>query len=227
MEQNLLSYIIQDNDNPNEKMNFQLKNRQKELNLLLTMNGFNEIGDLFDNTYLSINKTINVFHVILEERQKLMDSRAELLHKITKLENENYNIYDKVDNNKEKMNELTNKNNFLKNKLSVTEKRFNEEIEKYKSERDEANKIVNRLTFKDNQCKHEIKKLEKEIEDQKNRLKKLMSDNKNQSLSPTLKASNTINNNLFFTTSNTNNPIIDNIKNSANILHNINHILRI
>ena len=50
----------------------------KELNLLLTMNGFSEIGDLFDNSLFSVNKTLTVLKSLLDDRKKLIEAKLKM-----------------------------------------------------------------------------------------------------------------------------------------------------
>ena len=152
------------------------KVKQKELNLLLTMNGFSEIGDLFDNSLFSVNKTLSVIRQICEDRKKLIEAKAELHKKITKAENEYSNIFKANETNKEKIAELTNLNTYLKNKQHKDEKNYKEDIDKIKSEKEELNKIISKLTQKETKWKHEIKKKELELNDVKNKLRKYMND---------------------------------------------------
>ena len=55
MDSNLMDYITDNQEI--ERTPYRIK--LKELNLLLTMNGFSEIGDLFDTSLFSVNKTKN------------------------------------------------------------------------------------------------------------------------------------------------------------------------
>ncbi|MBR6901732.1 MAG: 2-C-methyl-D-erythritol 2,4-cyclodiphosphate synthase, partial [Synergistaceae bacterium] len=48
--------------------------KQKEINLLLTMNGFGELGDLFDPSLFSINKTLTVVKNLCDDRKKLIEA---------------------------------------------------------------------------------------------------------------------------------------------------------
>ena len=114
----------------------------KELNLLLTMNGFSEIGDLFDNSLFSVNKTLTVLKSLLDDRKKLIETKTDLLQKISKTENEYTNMFKSNEIQKDKITELTNLNNFLKNKIYKEEKSFRDDIEKLKLEKEEINKTI-------------------------------------------------------------------------------------
>ena len=105
----------------------------KELNLLLTMNGFGELGDLFDTSLFSVNKTLTVVRGIIDDRKKLIEGKTELLQKISKTENEFTSMFKANEIAKEKITELTNMNNFMKNKIFKEEKAFKEDIDKIKS----------------------------------------------------------------------------------------------
>ena len=130
----------------------------KELNLLLTMNGFSEIGDLFDNSLFSVNKTLTVLKSLLDDRKKLIETKTDLLQKISKTENEYTNMFKSNEIQKDKITELTNLNNFLKNKIYKEEKSFRDDIEKLKLEKEELNKTISKLSQKETKWKHEIKK---------------------------------------------------------------------
>ena len=93
---NLLDYILHDNDPDKQPY----KNRMKEINYLLTMNSFPEIGDLFDNSLFSINKTLNVLHILLEDRKQQQNYKTEKLQKCLKTENEFTSLVDKTENTK-------------------------------------------------------------------------------------------------------------------------------
>jgi hypothetical protein len=140
------------------------------------MNGFSEIGDLFETNIISINKTINVLQALLDDRQKILTSKSDLLQKLSRTDGEYLSMIEKTENTKEKIQEQNKKIEFLRNKMSVDEKKFKEDIEKLKIEKLESEKSLNRLLMKDSQYKHEIKKNEKEIEELKNRIKKFLSD---------------------------------------------------
>ena len=154
----------------------------KEINILLGMNGFTELGDLFDTSLFSVHKTLNVIKLLLDDRLKILDSKGELYKKISKSEADYINLIEKSESNCVKINELNNKISSMRNKISNDEKRFKEELEKIKSEKNDQEKIINRLIMKESQYKHEIRKLEKEIEEYKNKLKKIMCNEKDQNL---------------------------------------------
>lgn len=212
-----------------------IKNRIKEINLLLSMNGFAEIGDLLDSTVGSINKTLLAIQTVLNDRQKLLETKSDLVQRLSKAEAENYSTFEKQETAKEKMQELNNKIKFLNNKIATNDKKASEEVDKIKSDRDETTKIYNRLLMKENQYKHELKKSEKEIEDLKIKLKKYLSEQKtpsnphsayssNKDLVSTFKISpemtaNSLNN---MDQSNLNSyNLAESIKNSSSTLHNV------
>jgi len=203
----------------------------KELNLLLTMNGFSEIGDLFDNSLFSVNKTITVVRQICEDRKKLIEQKTELLQKISKTENEYNNIFKTNEIQKDKIKEITNINSFMKNKMFKEEKNYKENLDKLKNEKDELNKTISKLNQKETKWKHEIKKRELELADIKNKLRKYMNDK--DIISNTINSNNNVNMKINQTLSNINYAIpskevlisFENlIKNSNSVLMNVNHL---
>lgn len=170
----LFNYLSSQDQHVDDRIRY--RNKIKEINLLLSMNGFSEIGDLFETNIISINKTINVLQALLDDRQKILSSKSDLLQKISRTDGEYISMIEKTENTKEKIQEQNKKIEFLRNKISVDEKKFKENMEKLKIEKLDTEKSLNRLLMKDSQYKHEIKKNEKEIEELKNRIKKFLSE---------------------------------------------------
>ena len=203
----------------------------KELNLLLTMNGFSEIGDLFDNSLFSVNKTLTVLKSLLDDRKKLIETKTDLLQKISKTENEYTNMFKSNEIQKDKITELTNLNNFLKNKIYKEEKSFRDDIEKLKLEKEELNKTISKLSQKETKWKHEIKKKDIELSDLKNKLRKYMSDkdmivnSMNSNNNVNMKINQTLTNINYATPSKEVLISFENlIKNSNSVLMNVNHL---
>ena len=203
----------------------------KELNLLLTMNGFSEIGDLFDNSLFSVNKTLTVLKSLLDDRKKLIETKTDLLQKISKTENEYTNMFKTNEIQKDKITELTNLNNFLKNKIFKEEKSFREDIEKLKLEKEELNKTISKLSQKETKWKHEIKKKDIELSDLKNKLRKYMNDkdmivnSMNSNNNVNMKINQTLTNINYATPSKEVLISFENlIKNSNSVLMNVNHL---
>merc|ERR1712062_416687 len=69
----------------------------RELNMMLTMNGFGEIGDLYNNSQISVGKTLRTIQSILEDRQKLSEAKINLFQKVTKHENDKKEYLEKID----------------------------------------------------------------------------------------------------------------------------------
>ena len=203
----------------------------KELNLLLTMNGFSEIGDLFDNSLFSVNKTLTVLKSLLDDRKKLIEAKTDLLQKISKTENEYTTMFKTNEIQKDKITELTNLNNFLKNKIFKEEKSFREDIEKLKLEKEELNKTISKLSQKETKWKHEIKKKDIELSDLKNKLRKYMNDkdmivnSMNSNNNVNMKINQTLTNINYATPSKEVLISFENlIKNSNSVLMNVNHL---
>ena len=203
----------------------------KELNLLLTMSGFSEIGDLFDNSLFSVNKTLTVLKSLLDDRKKLIETKTDLLQKISKTENEYTNIFKTNEIQKDKITELTNLNNFLKNKIYKEEKSFRDDIEKLKLEKEELNKTISKLSQKETKWKHEIKKKDIELNDLKNKLRKYMNDkdmivnSMNSNNNVNMKINQTLTNINYATPSKEVLISFENlIKNSNSVLMNVNHL---
>ena len=203
----------------------------KELNLLLTMSGFSEIGDLFDNSLFSVNKTLTVLKSLLDDRKKLIEAKTDLLQKISKTENEYTNMFKSNEIQKDKITELTNLNNFLKNKIYKEEKSFRDDIEKLKLEKEELNKTISKLSQKETKWKHEIKKKDIELSDLKNKLRKYMNDkdmivnSMNSNNNVNMKINQTLTNINYATPSKEVLISFENlIKNSNSVLMNVNHL---
>lgn len=132
--------------------------KQKEINLLLTMNGFGELGDLFDPSLFSINKTLTVVKNLCDDRKKLIEAKTNLLQKITKSEKEYNTLFKNNEIAQGKITELTNINNFMKNKIFKEEKSFKEDIDKLKSEKEDLVRQLSKTQTKETKWKYEIKK---------------------------------------------------------------------
>ena len=183
MKNPILDYLKDDNFE-NEEFDIEKKNLIKlikEINLQLAMSGFQEIGDIFDGNFHTLSHTISIIYALVNDRQKILETKAELNQKYTKLEIENLSLLDKMENSKDKVNEQINIINSFKNKIKSIEIKHNEEIEKIKGERDDYLKSFNRIIQKENQYKHEIKKLEKDIENTKVKMNKILSEKKPKS----------------------------------------------
>ena len=227
MDPDLMDYITDNQEI--ERTPYRVK--LKELNLLLTMNGFSEIGDLFDNSLFSVNKTLTVLKSLLDDRKKLIEAKTDLLQKISKTENEYTNIFKTNEIQKDKITELTNLNNFLKNKIFKEEKSFREDIEKLKLEKEELNKTISKLSQKETKWKHEIKKKDIELNDLKNKLRKYMNDkdmivnSMNSNNNVNMKINQTLTNINYATPSKEVLISFENlIKNSNSVLMNVNHL---
>ena len=227
MDPDLMDYITDNQEI--ERTPYRVK--LKELNLLLTMSGFSEIGDLFDNSLFSVNKTLTVLKSLLDDRKKLIEAKTDLLQKISKTENEYTNIFKTNEIQKDKITELTNLNNFLKNKIFKEEKSFREDIEKLKLEKEELNKTISKLSQKETKWKHEIKKKDIELNDLKNKLRKYMNDkdmivnSMNSNNNVNMKINQTLTNINYATPSKEVLISFENlIKNSNSVLMNVNHL---
>jgi hypothetical protein len=234
-ENKLLEYISNDSitrESGEAANTFGLRNRVKDINTTLTMIGFQQIGDLFEPNYININKTLGIVEALLQDRQRQLEARSELMQKIGKQDHEIKVLHDKLEAGENKINDLTNRNNFFKNKLAGNDKKFAEDLEKLKADKDEALKSVNKMVTKENQYKHEIKKLEKEIEDMRTKLKKYMSNRDTSPLRSGTKVdrgdrgdTNTSALNMStIPTNNGFNTLEGSVKNSLVSLNNINHM---
>ena len=134
--------------------------KQKEINLLLSMNGFGELGDLFDPSLFSVNKTLTVVKNLCDDRKKLIEAKTSLLQKMTKSEKEYNTLFKNHEIAQGKITELTNINNFMKNKIFKEEKSFKEDIEKLKGEKEDLIRQLSKTQTKETKWKYEIKKKE-------------------------------------------------------------------
>ena len=211
--------------------------KQKEINLLLSMNGFGELGDLFDPSLFSVNKTLTVVKNLCDDRKKLIEAKTSLLQRITKSEKEYNNLFKNNEIAQGKITELTNINNFMKNKIFKEEKSFKEDIEKLKSEKEDLIRQLSKTQTKETKWKYEIKKKEIELSDIKNKLRKYMNDkdiisnsistniNNNNTGNVNMKINQTLNNINYATPSKEVLISFENlIKNSNTVLLNVNHL---
>ena len=228
MKNAILDYLKDDNfEEENESDRANVIKSIRDINLQLSMSGFDEIGDLFDNSIFSVSKTVSTIHSVLSDRQKALESKAEINQKYTKLDYDNLTLLEKIENSKEKVNEQININNSFKNKIKSIEIKHLEEIEKIKAERDDYLKAFNRIVQKENQYKHEIKKLEKDNESNKIKMNKLLSDKKQKSdtnlnasgLNVSAMGAKSMNN--TFISSNINTGVISNMNISENLRENL------
>lgn len=149
-----------------------------KINSVLKINGFKEVGDLFDLSFCNIMSTLNLINSLIEERQNSFDLKKELSFKITRIESEYQINIDKINNLNNKIADLLNTIDVLKNKLNLNEKKYSVEFDKYTKEKETLNIMCNKSLMKEKQYKHEIKKLESINDDLKIKLKKFMNDNK-------------------------------------------------
>ena len=206
--------------------------KQKEINLLLTMNGFGELGDLFDPSLFSVNKTLTVVKNLCDDRKKLIEAKTNLLQKMTKSEKEYNTLFKNNEIAQGKITELTNINNFMKNKIFKEEKSFKEDIDKLKSEKEDLIRQLSKTQTKETKWKYEIKKKEIELNDIKNKLRKYMNDKDiiSNSMSTNgnnvnMKINQTLNNINYATPSKEVLISFENlIKNSNTVLMNVNHL---
>ena len=176
MSYNFNNYLFGDNefDQQDPKLNY--KKRFKEINLLLSINGFQELGDIFDPSLFSIGQTLKTINSVVDDRQKLLESKSHLVLKINSLENENLLSSDKINILNQRITELTKTSNNMKIKSETKDKKQQEDFEKLKIERDELSKVVKHLGMKETQFKHEVKRLEKLNEEITIKHKKLLQD---------------------------------------------------
>ena len=67
--------------------------KQKEINLLLSMNGFGELGDLFDPSLFSVNKTLTVVKNLCDDRKKLIIFKLYFYYLLFKYSSISFFIY--------------------------------------------------------------------------------------------------------------------------------------
>jgi hypothetical protein len=196
------------------------------------MNGFGELGDLFDPSLFSVNKTLTVVKNLCDDRKKLIEAKTNLLQKITKSEKEYNTLFKNNEIAQGKITELTNINNFMKNKIFKEEKSFKEDIDKLKSEKEDLVRQLSKTQTKETKWKYEIKKKEIELSDIKNKLRKYMNDKdiisnsmSTNGVNVNMKINQTLNNINYATPSKEVLISFENlIKNSNTVLMNVNHL---
>lgn len=132
--------------------------------------GFASLGELKGNT-LELNKTVKVVYELIQQRQRDIEFRNEIIEKIAKLESDK-NIFSQ--NIIRLKNELENQkkiNGQLENFIKITEKKAKQDRDKAISEKEEIQKQIFKLTSKESQLIHEIRKKENETTKLKEQVK--------------------------------------------------------
>lgn len=189
------------------------RSKLREVNMNLNLIQFPDLPDLvIDNSNTSLIKTIKIISQVLDDRQKNIEQKTELVQRVAKLEGEQILHSDKVEALNQKIKELNGKVDFFKNKLTLQEKKMEKEIDKITKDKEEVQKAFIKVSMKESQYKHEIKKLEGQFEEIKTKLKKYMNDNKEIKITDNKNERILINNNTI---------IFDNfLKNSPSIILN-------
>lgn len=154
------------------------KSKLRDINISLNLMQIPELPDLTCNptiaSYIINNKIIAI---ILEDRQKQIDLRNEIMQKHTKIENNNYSLGDKTDILNTKIKDLSLKVEYFKNQLSIKQEKCDKDLEKLQKEKEDILKSLNKVVMKESHYKHEIKKLEMTLEEIKNNFKKKLEKN--------------------------------------------------
>ena len=199
---NFYDYLIDADKDQNSPKNIQKENKSfytskvRELNMMLTMNGFNEIGDLYNTSQISVGKTLRTVQAVLEDRQKLSESKTNLFQKLSRNETEKLSMMEKIEEMNKTILDLTKKNKNLTQKLNQKDKEHSTEIAALIKDKEDILKSFNLIKLKESQYKHENKKIEHELIETKNRVKKMMAEGKSSSTSAL--PSMNLNNNVSF-----------------------------
>ena len=123
--------------------------------------GFSPLGDL-QGPPQEINKTIKVVYELLQQRQRDLEFRSEIIDKIAKLESDKNTIGQNVVRLKAEMETIKKENGVLQNTNKALERKFKTDREKICFEKEEVAKQLSKLSFKETQMLHEIRKKENE-----------------------------------------------------------------
>jgi len=132
--------------------------------------GFSALGELQGSTN-EINKTIKVVYELLQQRQRDLEFRSEIIDKIAKLESDKNTISQNVSRLKSELEGVKKENGVFQNTNKTLEKKFKAEKEKLVYEKEEINKQLSKLSFKETQMLHEIRKKENETNKYKEQVK--------------------------------------------------------
>ena len=118
-----------------------------------------------------INKTIKVIYELLQQRQRDLEFRSEMIDKIAKVESDKNTISQNVVRLKSELEGLKKENGILQNNNKTLEKKFKTDKEKMVFEKEEISKQLSKLSFKETQMMHEIRKKDNETNKYKEQVK--------------------------------------------------------
>lgn len=135
--------------------------------------GFSALGEL-QGEYLNLEKTIKVIYELIQQRQRDLEFRNEIIDKMAKLESDKNNYNQTINRLKLELENQKKSNGQLENTNKLTEKKTRNEKDKLLYEKDELQKQIFRLNSKETQMLHEIRKKENEINKLKEQVKILI-----------------------------------------------------
>lgn len=103
-----------------------------------------------------------VIYELLQQRQRDLEFRNDVIEKIAKLESDKNSIAQNVVRLKTEVETLKKENGVLQNVNKSLEKKFKLDKDKLIYEKDEISKQLSKLNFKETQMLHELRKKEKE-----------------------------------------------------------------
>lgn len=103
-----------------------------------------------------------VIYELLQQRQRDLEFRNDVIEKMAKLESDKNAISQNVVRLKTEIENLKKENGVLQNINKSLEKKFKIDKEKLVYEKDEVTKQLSKLSFKESQMLHEIRKKENE-----------------------------------------------------------------
>lgn len=123
--------------------------------------GFSCLGELKGNT-LELNKTVKIVYELIQQRQRDIEFRNEIIEKIAKLESDKNTFSQNIIRLKTELENQRKINGQLENMNKINEKKMKIEKEKAGSEKEEIQKQIFKLTSKESQLMHEIRKKDNE-----------------------------------------------------------------
>ena len=125
--------------------------------------GFSKIGNLEACNEEEVQKTVNCILEMIQQRQRDIEYRKEVVDTIAKLECDNKMQVDRIERFKNENKQLSKEIGRINNLLSMVEKKHKSNRDKLQSDRDELTRQMHKFSQKNIQYQHEIRKKEIEV----------------------------------------------------------------
>jgi DNA repair exonuclease SbcCD ATPase subunit len=135
--------------------------------------GYSELGKLQGPAF-DVKKTLNVVYELLQQRQRDLEFRNDIIDKTAKLESDKKSLRQSVERLKLELEGIKRENGSMQNSQIIAEKKSKSEREKLLLEKEELSKQINKMTHRDLQLHVELRKKEAELNKLKDQLKKVI-----------------------------------------------------